>query len=197
MSRRGFTILELSVAAAILAIIFGSLASALVTDGPTHRVLTAPVNPLMRGHKVIEHIAGELRMAGEWGEDRDHDGEFDPSEDTNLNGVLDADWSLPDGATANTLTFNRRIDIKVGTVAHGAYSRRITYRLAGTEIIRDWEVTTPSGSSKRSAVMATGINDLRFIRAGRVVTVEVDVALPKGTHRYKQRTLHTRIWLRQ
>lgn len=51
-------------------------------------------------------VAKELTNAGLLGEDANGNGVEDAGEDTNRNGVFDSDWSLPNGATASTLTFN-------------------------------------------------------------------------------------------
>ena len=151
------------------------------------------MTPLMRGQKVLERMGAELRMASEWGEDRDKDGELDPGEDTNGNGVLDADWSLADGVCEKTLSFNRRIDLRdeYGTViATGLHSRRITYRLVEDKVIRQWQVTKPGGSvATRTAVMARGIKDVQFCRQGPLIQATVEVRLSKEvSHTFTTRT---------
>ena len=193
MSQRGFTVLELTVSAALLAVIMGTVALSISGDTATHRALTRPVLPLMRGHRVIERIGAELRMASEWGEDRDRDGVMDALEDTNDNGTLDADWNLPDGTAQGTLSFNRRIDLRDGAgnvISTGLHSRRITYRKVGGEVIREWQVTTAGGAVQtKRAVMARGVTAVTFSRNGAIITVAIEVALSKeATHTFTTRT---------
>jgi hypothetical protein len=51
-------------------------------------------------------VAKLLTNAGLLGEDVNGNGVMDTGEDTNRNGVFDSNWSLANGATANSLTFN-------------------------------------------------------------------------------------------
>ena len=179
MSERGFTILEMSIAAAMLSMIFGAAAVAISGDKQTHRALVAQTGAEMRGQLALEKIAAELRLAGEWGEDRNHDGQLDEGEDTNGNGVLDANWSLVDGAKdADVLTFNTRIDDRVEgeTAVSGIYSRKITYRLEEGGLIREWARTDLDEEVEvLRSVVATGLSALRFSRKGSLVTYTSEV----------------------
>ena len=65
-----------------------------------------PTTTSLYGITYCKALGVDLRMAGLWGEDSNHDGVFQEREDLNGNGVLDADWSLPDGETQNVLAFN-------------------------------------------------------------------------------------------
>lgn len=200
MNRRGYTLLEVVIAGTLLAILMGAAAVAVSTDTRTHRVLVAQTGAEMRAQKALDRIVAELRTAGEWGEDRDHDGVLDDGEDTNGNGVLDANWNLPDGINdANTISLNRRIDDMVAgeIVASGIYSRRITYRLDKTSLVREWDRTGPGGKTRTLvAVMAEGVTGLRFSRKGPLVTVEVDVRVPEDVYVKGKRTYSSRVWLR-
>jgi hypothetical protein len=51
-------------------------------------------------------IAKVLMNSGISGEDTNGNGLLDTGEDTNRNGVLDSNWSLANGATSASLTFN-------------------------------------------------------------------------------------------
>lgn len=201
MRERAFSLLEVTIGGAILVMVFGVAASALVRDQHTHRVLTAQLGPELTAQDALERIATELRMAGEWAEDRDHDGQLDPGEDGNGNGILDAAWDLPDGAIGqDRLSFNRRIDIRGvdgSVVACGVYSRRVTYRVQGTDLVREWECAGAGGTVEiRGAVVAHDIGALRFSRSGVVVTVAMDVLLPQDVYEPGRRTLTARVWLR-
>ncbi|MHC4932588.1 MAG: PilW family protein [Planctomycetota bacterium] len=201
MRTRGFTLVEVVIAATIFLLLFGAAATAIVRDQRTHGVLAAHFGPEMRAQHALERIATELRMAGEWGEDRDHDGELDPGEDTNENGELDSAWDLEDGAAnQDRISFNRRIDLRDAEgdlLASGIYSPRVSYRLEGTDLVREWDHTLPDGAMvTRRAVIAKGISGLRFDRSGVLVTVSLDVLLPKLIYEPGARRLRSRIWLR-
>jgi len=201
VKHRGFTIVEVSIAALLLALIFTTASSAVWRDTQAHQVLIAPFGAEMRAQSTLENLAAELRMAGEWAEDRDQDHELDPGEDTNLNGSLDAGWNLPDGTIDQpTLTFNRRIDVRDadGNVKlAGVYSRNVTYLLEEDRLIREWELTDPTGVlDVNRAVVARRIAGLRFSRKGQIVFVEIDVAPPSSDASGRPRTLSTEVWLR-
>jgi prepilin-type N-terminal cleavage/methylation domain-containing protein len=201
VSERGFTAVEVLIAAVLFGVLLAGVASALVSDTQASRVLLAHLGPEIRATTALDRITSDLRMAGEWGEDRNHDGVMQEGEDTNENGVLDADWSLPDlAANQPSITFNRRIDMtdETGTlVRSGIYSRPVTYRIVGTDLVREWVRTLPDGSTQTlRAVMASRVRALRFSRAGQLVTVQLDIELPPAISRTGFRTLTSRVWLR-
>jgi hypothetical protein len=82
------------------------------------------------------------------------------------------------------------------TIAAGVYSRRVTYRVDGTDLVREWEHETEGGVETRRTVIARKIGGLRFTRQGLLVTVSLDVLLPKQAYAPGLRTLTTRVWLR-
>jgi len=199
--QRGFTVLEVVIASGVFALLLGTVALAVAGDQETARVLVAHMGPEMRARSALERITSDVRMAGEWGEDRNHNGVLEVGEDTNGNGVLDCDWSLPDGAVnAPSLSFNRRIDEmddEGELVASGIYSRAVTYRLRGTELMREWGRTREDGTIETiRAIVAREVIGLRFSRTGALVTVSVDVRLPSIVSTTGVRTLTTSIWLR-
>jgi prepilin-type N-terminal cleavage/methylation domain-containing protein len=197
---RGFTLVETIIAATIFAFVFGAAAVAVARDQQTHRVISAQLGPELVALNTLDRIATEMRMAGEWAEDRDHDGELDPGEDGNGNGILDAAWDVPDGAVnQDHVSFNRRIDLRNEegeTIATGVYSRRVTYRLDGTSLVREWEHEAGGEVQTRRAVIARRIGALRFTREGLLVKISLDVLLPKQAYDPGLRTLETRVWLR-
>lgn len=201
MNERGFTLVEVLIAAVLFAVLLAGVSSALVSDTQASRVLLAHLGPEMRATNALDRITSDLRMAGEWGEDRNHDGAMQDGEDTNENGILDADWSLPDLAVNQpSITFNRRIDMtdETGTlVRSGIYSRPVTYRLVGTDLVREWQRTLPDGATQTlRATMASRVRAIRFSRTGQLVTVQLDIELPLSISRTGLRTLTGRVWLR-
>ena len=139
-------------------------------------------------------------MAGIWGEDSNHDGLLQDREDLNGNGVLDADWSLPDGATHEQLTFNSRADLRAedGTlVATGVYSAKVRYLLVNGRVIRERTRYDDDGNATTQwTPLAEGIRSLTFTRQGGVVKVTAEVDITLGGGKYETRTLETRVWLR-
>jgi prepilin-type N-terminal cleavage/methylation domain-containing protein len=177
---RGFTLVELAVAGAIFALLLGLVAKAILGDRGLARSAVAPVAAELRAQSAIERIAAELRMASPWGEDQDHDQVLDADEDTNGNGRLDADWDLPDGEMRQqSLSFNRRIDerdVYGNVLSSGIYSRRVTYRLEGDSLVREWDLTDEKGLKRtRRAVVARPVRGVYFSRKGNVVRVELEI----------------------
>jgi hypothetical protein len=192
---------EIVIAGAIFVMVFGAATVAVARDQETHRVLAAHFGPELGALHAVDRIAAELRMAGEWGEDRDHDGELDPGEDCNGNGTLDADWDLPDASVDQEhISFNRRVDLRNAAEALdlvGVYTRRVTYRLEGTSVVREWEHEGVDGSVEvRRAVIARGARRLRFSRLGLLVTVSLEVRIQEAAYAPGARTFTVRVWLR-
>ena len=200
-AQRGFTIVEMVLGSAMFLALFGAATVALIGDQRAERVLTAQIGPEMRARDSLERLSAELRMAGLRGEDRNDNGELDDGEDVNVNGRLDADWSLADGVLDQPeLTFNRRIDMvdeEEGTTS-GVYSSPVRYFLDGESLVRIWNRTDPESGETRPIrhIVATGIRGLRFSRRGTLVTVALDVRIPPRVYKTDARTITTSIWLR-
>ena len=193
MNERGMTVVELVAGTALFLVLFAGLGAALSTDRGTERVLTAQVSSELTGQRALHRIASELRLASVVGEDRDRNGLLDAGEDTNLDGQLDADWSLEDGATDEaSIVFNLRVDEydNAGNqTASGVVSGPITYRVVDGRLERE----RLFGAQTQRSVIARGITGLRFSRAGRVVTVSLDVRVRRGDYADGTRTLSTRV----
>jgi hypothetical protein len=61
----------------------------------------------VRAAKAADRLVKELQTASPIGEDDNENGTLDSGEDTNDNKRLDADWSLTDGGTGTSITFNK------------------------------------------------------------------------------------------
>ena len=200
MRSRGFTMVEVLIAGGIFCLLMATVGSALLLDTQTQRVLLAQMGSEQKARTAIERITTEIRMAGVWGEDLNQNGALDAGEDLNGDGEFDADWNLEDGgATRSDLSFNCRVDDvdDLGqTVASGIYSARVTYRLAEDRLVRESVHVNPDGTrAVRRAELAAGVIGLRFSRVDRLVTVSLDVRLPKGAHKSDRRTLESSVWL--
>jgi type II secretory pathway component PulJ len=198
---RGFTVLEVTIAATLFLVMLGSAAVALSIDTKTEQVLNAQVSPEIAARTALERITTELRMAGVRGEDRNGDGVLNPSEDLNGNGVLDSDWNLEDGTAQSTVTFNRRIEVRLSkseVVAQSEYSRAVTYRLEADRLVRIAREVPPGETEPRitRSVLARKIARLQFERSNAVITVTLDVTLPKGVYKSDIRTLEMSVRLR-
>jgi len=197
---RGYSLLEMSMSLVFFATIAGSAATSLLQDNHAQRALIAQVGPAMRLRSAVHRIGVDLRMAGIWGEDSNHDGVLQMREDLNGNGVLDADWSLPDGATHNALAFNSRADLRdsSGTlIATGVYSPRIRYLLVNGRVIRErTRYDTNGNATVQWTTLADRIRSLSFSRKGGVVKVRAEVDIALGGGEIETTSLETRIWLR-
>lgn len=201
MRSRGFLTLEMMVAATIFAVILSAVSSAITVDTSTARLMVAHFGPESRARTSLERIAADLRMASEWGEDRNHDGAMQDGEDTNGNGILDSCWSLADGAASqHSISFNRRADLlgEGGVLlASGVYSREIRYRVENDRLLREWNRTLPDGTVQTlRSILANGVLAIDFDRAGPLVTVRVAVRVPASISRSGVHRISTRVWLR-
>ena len=178
----------------------GSAATSLLQDNHAQRALTAQVGPVMRLRSAVHRIGVDLRMAGLWGEDSNHDGLLQDREDLNGNGVLDADWSLPDGETHNVLAFNSRADLRDddGAVsATGVYSAKIRYLLVSGSLIRERTRYDDEGVATRQwTTLADRIRSISFSRTGGVIKVRGEVDIVLGGGKIETTSLETRVWLR-
>jgi hypothetical protein len=191
---------EVLIAGGVFCVLMTTVGSALLLDTQTQRVLLAQMGPEARARTAIERVVSDLRTAGVWGEDLNRNGVFDAGEDLNGDGQFDADWSLEDGgAVQAALSFNRRVDEvddEGKTQASGIYSSRVTYRLIDDRLVREWVYVDAGGKRRiRQAELAAGVVGLRFSRVDRLVTVGLDVRLPKGTYQSDHRTLESSVWL--
>jgi len=196
---RGFTIIEAAVSLAMLAILMGSVASSMVRDSSTHRALVAHMGPEMKVRRVLHRVATEIRMAGVWGEDRDHDGELDEGEDLNLNEQLDSDWNLADGTERADLAFNARQDLRdeEGTLlATGVYAPKTRFYLENGTLFRERTRIVEGKPEVVRAVLATRIEKLRFAREGGLVVIGATVRVTLGGGQTQVHRLETRVWLR-
>ena len=198
----GFTVLELSISAAIFSVLLGAATGAMITDKSTQRVLLAEMGPETRARSAIRKLSAELRMAGLNAEDLNGNGELDAGEDINDNGELDADWNLDDDAVnQDNLIFNRRVEIRYSdedVAPSTVYSRKVTYRVVNNRLIRQAVSTdfATNTTKTRNYVMAEDISAIRFSRKGRVITVEIDVMFPEDIFRTNKRTMTEKILLR-
>jgi len=196
---RGFSLLEVVISLALFATLAGSVAAGIVRDNQAQQAIIAQTGPAMKLRSALHRITMDLRMAGMWGEDRNHNGVLDDGEDINHNGTLDADWNLAEGMAQAQLSFNARRDLRVAgdLVATGVYSARTTYRLVNGDLVRE-QVRYDGGGNQTvmSAILARGISGLAFSRTGGVVNVRASIEVPLGGGETRSRVLESRVWLR-
>jgi type II secretory pathway component PulJ len=104
---RGLSLVEIIVATALAS---GIMLVALRLAGTTSNAATASHRRTTISTRVAdatEAVVRDLQVAGLSGEDVNGNGLLDVGEDTNNNGALDAAWSLPNGGTAASITFNK------------------------------------------------------------------------------------------
>ena len=108
-----------------------------------------------RASGVAERLIDEIRQASLLAETVD-------DTDGNLNGKIDDDWSLADGASAETLTFNKAL-------GGGIYSEPITFTFDGETL---WRESGPVGSRQKT-VLAADVTAVTFTRQGSRVILNV------------------------
>lgn len=197
--RRGFTIIEAMISLAVLSVLMGSVAGSLIRDSRAHEALVAHMGPEMKMRRVLHRMATEVRMAGVWAEDRDHDGVLDEGEDLNLNGHLDSDWNLADGEKRTDLAFNTREDLRDADgnlIATGIYTPRTRFYIENGTLYRERMRDVEGVLTPVRAVLATHLQSLEFERDAGLVVIRAGVRVTLGGGRYQDHTLETRIWLR-
>ena len=200
--KRGFQLLEVTIAGGLLAVMFGAITGVMVKDQTTTRVLTAQVGPETGARRALRQIVAELKTASIRGEDRNNNNELDPYEDVNENFYFDAVWSLEDGTDDEAgIEFNRRLAVKDSAedLTQGTtYSTKIAYFIANNRLVRSVSRVDPETSKivEIAHVLQNNIVGLRFSRRGYVVTVSIDVLLPEGVYRTPLRTLTESVLLR-
>jgi len=197
--RRGFTILEAMISLAVLAVLMGSVASGLVGDSRAHEAFVAHMGPEMKVRRILHRMATEIRMAGVWAEDHDHDGVLDEGEDLNLNGKLDSDWNLADGTKRPDLAFNTREDLRDeegNLLATGIYTPMTRFYLENGTLFRERTRDVEGVPTPVRAVLATRIRSLEFEREGGLVVIRAGVRVTLAGGRFQDHLLETRVWLR-
>ena len=199
MTARGLTLIEATISLAVFAALFGTVAGSLVQDSRAHEAIVAHMGPEMKVRRILHRMATEIRMAGVWAEDRDHDGELDEGEDLNLNEVLDSDWNLGDGEKLPELSFNAREDLRDadGTLlATGVYTSKRRFYVENGTLYRETTRYEEGKPQARRAILATRIHALEFEREGGLVVVRATVRVNLAGGRSKDHVLETRVWLR-
>jgi len=165
MAKRGFTLIEVVVGSALLAVVAGVGLGMVLTGQKAYTSSSNQMYASVRASSVMNRILAELRMSTIKGEDVDDDNNAADlaSEDLNGNGRIDDDWSLADGETASTISFNI-VD------GQGNYSDRVTFRFTNGRVFRALGSTNPV-----VAVIAEDVKALTFTRNGRRVIVHVVV----------------------
>ena len=165
MAKRGFTLIEVIIGSALLAVVAGVGIGMVLTGQKAFTSSSNQMYASTRASSVMERILCELRMASIRGEDVDDDDDTGDltKEDLNGNGRIDDDWSLADGETSSVISFN----IVDGV---GNYSDRITFRYAGGRLVRELGSTNPVVS-----LLADDVTALTFTRQGERIIVNVVV----------------------
>jgi hypothetical protein len=102
----GVSLLETAMAVSITATVLMAAAAITKTSVASASGIGTASGLSVRCSEGANAIAKVLTNAGLLGEDANGNGVMDAGEDTNRNGVFDSNWSLANGTTAATLTFN-------------------------------------------------------------------------------------------
>jgi len=137
---------------------------------------------LMRSNRVMDRLMSEIQMSGFTAEDENGNGALDAGEDSNLNGVLDSAWSLPNGASASFITFNR--------VENRYYwSAPVTYRVQANTLFR-----TMLGETEK--LICRDVQDFTVTRAGDKVTVRLTLQDADQRKRAWSEVIERRVYVR-
>ena len=137
----GFTVIEILVAGAIFSVVALAISTMYMSNQTTYALGQSRIEIAQNARVGIEQMERELRMAGK-----------DPA---NTIQAL-AQHTAMQTATATSITF-------VADVDHDRVLDQVTYRLSGTQLIRDF--STWGGSSfpsPTSGVVADGLTSLTF-----------------------------------
>jgi len=172
MNKRGFTLIEVAMAAAIMTVVAGVGMSLMMTGTRVYASGSKRTNASTRATAIMARILSELRMGSIHAEDLNrNDDPDDLVEDTNGNGRIEDDWSLANGATASEITFNAVRGLKI-------YSDPIRFFFDGDRVYREFGVTSPD-----KAVLARDVKALTFTRRGKLVLIHLVVQAGEvGTH---------------
>ncbi|MHC4954845.1 MAG: hypothetical protein ACYTGZ_13245 [Planctomycetota bacterium] len=196
---RGLTIVESLLSVSVFATLMGSIAAGMIRDNQAQGAMLGETGPALKLNRALYRISVELRMAGVWGEDRNHNGFLDTGEDINGNGELDSDWSLEDGKTQSHLAFNTRADLRDEDgviIATGIYKARTKYSFVDGEIIRHQLRYVDGKAQLHRHVVAKNVRSLTFTRNGGLVKVRASVDIDIGGGDTRTQTAETRVWLR-
>jgi len=160
---RGFTFLEVTIAAAIMTVVAGVGLSLIMTGQQAYTSSSNQTYASTRANAIMERMLAEIRMASIGGEDMDGDDDPDDIdfEDVNDNGRIDDDWTLADGETAESITFNMML-------AGGRVTDLVRFRFDGDRLWRE------SGSDPlRKSLIAEDAEAVTFTRQGSRIIINV------------------------
>lgn len=180
-STRGLSILEVLIAATLGAGVLG--AGFMLTQTTTRAGTAAHQQSLVstRVADAAEMIVRDLQVASLLAEDRNGNGTLDLGEDVNNNGALDADWSLSDGGSAASITFNR-------IERNWLWSAPVTYAVQNGVLVR-----TSNGVARE---ICRDITALSFTRAGTTVDVAISSEGRDGQGELWTQTAERRAYVR-
>jgi len=138
----------------------------------------------VRTCEAANAVAKLLTNAGLLGEDANANGLLDAGEDTNRNGRLDADWSLANGASDSTLTFNTMLNSANGYV----WSDPITLSVVNG-VLRSTQGTTVRE-------IARNVDSITFTRNGDLIDVALALSTKDRTGRSWTATARRRVNVR-
>ena len=164
-TNRGFTVVEIVVASSLMAVISGVGLAMVLTGQKVYAKSSHQMHASTRASGVMERILADIRIASIRGEDVDDDDSIDDltAEDLNGNGRIDDDWSLADGETANSISFNM-------VTSAGLYSDKVSYEFDGEHLRRHLGSNV---ATMKSTVVSSDVTAVTFTRQGRRIIVNI------------------------
>lgn len=165
----GMSLIEVVIVAAVFPVLVYAALSLVQSGQNLDRTVREKAVMMDKLRVTMRRMADELRASSRTAEDRNGNGTLDAGEDTNGNGRFEDDWLV----STNSIRFNR-------LNANGTYDLPVTYRLEGTDLLRDYftsptDMHTVSVASNIAAFTVTLPSDETV-----TIAMTVQVAQPGG-----------------
>jgi len=146
-----------------MSVVAGVGLSMMMTGQQAYRSSANKMHAATRANGIMERLIVELRMASLRGEDRDNDDDENDlvHEDRNANGRIDDDWSLADGETSESITFNMML-------AGGRVTDRVRFFFDGDRLWRE-----AGSDTVRKSLIAEDAEAITFTRQGTRIIINV------------------------
>jgi hypothetical protein len=162
----GATVVEVAVGASLAAVFLGLGTRLSMNSMKDSNGMYVRTGLSMRASETTNQIVRELQLATISGEDVNWNKVLDPGEDINRNGALDCAWSLADGASASSISFNPSLD-------GWTWGAPVTYFLSSGTLMR-----RENGQDRE---ICRGVTGFQVTRTGHLVDVDLTLSAKDRT----------------